>query len=70
MSYADLLRAELRVAELEQALVKAKEDGTVTSEQKDELREARRVFRKLREGGAVPEDVATPAAINASTEVK
>lgn len=49
MSRAEELRAELAVAELEEQLVAAKEDGTLTDELKNELREARRAHRELRE---------------------
>lgn len=44
----DLLRAELEAAELEDQLVTAKADGTVTNELRGQVREARRVHRTLR----------------------
>ncbi len=65
MSDIELIRAELKVAELEQALVAAKANGSVTRELKLELREARRTFRELR--GAT--GTANPDTITASAEV-
>lgn len=47
---SDLLRAELRVLELEAAFVAAKESGEVTREQREGLRAARQEFRTLRAG--------------------
>lgn len=58
---ADELRAALAVAELEERLVAAKEDGTLTPELKLELREARRVYREMRAPAS-----ADPAPINVS----
>lgn len=46
---ADLMRAALRVAELEEDLVACKKDGSVTRKLKNELREARRTYRELRD---------------------
>lgn len=68
MSRADEIRAradaEIRVAELEDALLTAKADGDVPAELKLELREARRAHRELREGDAV----AAPEAITTEVE--
>lgn len=64
MSDIELIRAELKVAELEQALLAAKADGSVTSELKLELREARQAFRELR--GAT--GTAAPDTINAKVK--
>lgn len=49
MSQADDLRAALKVAELEEQLVAAKEAGDDIEDLKLELREARRAYRELRE---------------------
>jgi hypothetical protein len=57
VSRADEIRAryedELAVAEFEDQLVAAKQDGTVTPEMKLALREARQAYRLRREGSAV-----------------
>lgn len=45
MATADELRAQLKVAELEEELTAAKDDETVTAEHKHELRYARWVAR-------------------------
>jgi hypothetical protein len=70
MSRADDIRAraeaEIRVAELEEELVAAKDSGDVTSELKLQLREARQEFRELRAGDAV----AAPEAVSATADVK
>lgn len=49
MSNAATLRAALAVAELEEELVAAKADDSVTPELKHQLRDARREHRELRE---------------------
>lgn len=68
MSRADELRAqhaaEQAVAELEEALTAAKESGDVPRELKENLREARRVWRELRSDGT-----ANPDVIETSAEV-
>ncbi len=61
MSTADELRAQLRVAELEEQLVTAKEEDAVTDELKAELRYARWVQR----GGPA----ADPAGDNRADQV-
>jgi len=70
MSRADEIRAraeaEIAVAELEEKLLAAKEDGEVTQELKLELREARRAHREMREGDATT----APAAVSATADVK
>jgi hypothetical protein len=78
MGRVELLRAELAAAELEADLVALKNDPKVSDvdlrAKKDELREARRVFRTLR-AGAPPEDSAgdatvRPAPVKAKAGVK
>lgn len=68
MSRADEIRAraevEIRVAELEEEMVAAKESDELTQELKLELREARRTFRELRG------TVAAPEAVSATAEVR
>jgi hypothetical protein len=48
VSRANQLRAELALAELEEELVAAKADGTLTRELKDAVRAARAAARKDR----------------------
>lgn len=58
--------AELRVAELEDALADAKDsDDGPSRELKLDLREARRAFRELRAGDAAP----SPGAVRAAASV-
>ena len=63
------LEAHLRVLELEDALKAEKENGAASRELKAELREARRVYRTLREGGEPGAGVARPATIDTSAGV-
>lgn len=53
----ELIAAQLKVLELEEALVTAKDDGTLTQDLKLELRDARRLYRELRSGGTANPDV-------------
>jgi hypothetical protein len=57
--------AELALAELEDELSAAKENGEATPELKRRVREARRAFREARAGDAV----ASPAVIEVSTDL-
>lgn len=66
---SDLLRAELRVLELEEAFVAAKESGGVSREQREELRAARQEFREMRGGQPAEEGVARPAAVSSKSAV-
>ena len=71
MSRAEEVRAryeaELAVAELEEQLLAAKDaGGDVPRELKDQLREARRVFREMRSGDAA----VNPSTIEAIAEVQ
>lgn len=63
------LDAELAVLELEVELAAAKEYGGADMELKLRLREARRAFREMREGGPPAEGVARPATIETGSEV-
>ncbi len=65
MSRAEELQAELDLLRLERELVRAKEEGTVTMDQKLELREARRAFRERRAGSSsvAPESIAVTAGV-------
>jgi hypothetical protein len=64
-----MLHAELKVLELEEKFVKAKASGNVTDALKVELREARREFRTLREGGDAGEGEARPVPARGGTGV-
>lgn len=74
MARADELNAELRVVELEERLVRAKESGDLSDEQlrelKLQLREARRGHRELREGRGPDEGEARPDTVSASAQVE
>lgn len=67
MARVDELRAryeaEMRVAELEEQLLAAKESGPAPRDLKLELRAAREAFRRLRDGEPVPDGVARPATV-------
>lgn len=69
MTRSDLLRAELRVLELEEAFRAAKEAGEVTAEQRAELRAARQEFRTLRSGLPPAAGVATPGPVQSKAAV-
>jgi hypothetical protein len=70
-SNVERLRADLEVAELEQQLVAAKDEGTdIDRSAKDELREARRRARTLREGGDPEDGVARPDTTSASARTE
>jgi hypothetical protein len=72
MGRRELLEAEMAVVELEDELAAAKEyamDGTQYRDVKERLREARRVFRTLREGDDPGEGVARPATVSTGVEV-
>ena len=65
MSQVERLEAELALAKLEEKFVDAKASGKVTKELKDEVREARRVFRsEHRDRVAV-----NPAAVSTGAKV-
>ncbi len=64
-----LAAAELEVLDLEDELAAAKENDTADSDLKARLREARRVYRSLREGGDPDEGVARPATVQVTGEV-
>ena len=73
MSKLEEARAALRVAELEEALVQAKDSDEASRELKLELREARQEYReKYRPSEPAEEGDATasPAAIKASARTK
>ena len=59
------LRAALEVAELEEQLIAAKDGDGPSAELKLAVREARRVYREMREGAAA----VSPAAIETATTV-
>lgn len=66
------LDAERAVLDLEDELAAAKESGVEGREYRDlklRLREARRAFRTLREGGEPADGVARPATIDTGSEV-
>ncbi len=69
MGRRELLDAEREVLDLEDQLAAAKDGGGADMELKLRLREARRVFRTLREGGDPDEGVARPATVSTGTEV-
>lgn len=69
MGRRELLEAEMAVVELEDELAAAKEYGAAEMELKLRLREARRVFRLLREGEDPGDGVARPATVTTGTEV-
>ena len=72
MSRRDELAAEQAVIELEDELAAAKEyamEPEAYRDVKDRLREARRVFRTLRDGGDPGEGVARPATVETGAEV-
>lgn len=72
MGRRELLEAEMAVLELEDELRAAKEyamDGEEYADVKNRLREARRVYRTLREGGDPGEGVARPATVATGTGV-
>ena len=72
MVSADELRAQLKVVELEEKLVAAKGpdgDKAVPDGLKREVREARRVYRTMREARAVDEGTARPGTIEAEVGV-
>ena len=66
MSQVERLEAELALAKLEERFVDAKASGKATKELKDEVREARRVFRsEHRDRVAVnPASVSTGAKVS------
>jgi hypothetical protein len=69
---ADMIRAELEVAELEEALLAAKVNGAPDDEYetlKQDLRDARRRFRLLRDGAGAAGVVVSPATVDAAVEV-
>lgn len=63
MASAAELRQELIVAELEEALIRAKAAQSVTMELKLELRAAREKLRNMRAGRPVEPDDANPGVI-------
>lgn len=69
MPNTDELRAALAVAELEEQLLAAKDGDGASHDLKLELREARRVYRKLREGYPAADGEARPATIETTGEV-
>jgi hypothetical protein len=71
MSSSDEMRAALEVAELEEKLVAAKNTKKgPDNDLKLKLREARRVYRELREAEPAGDGTARPAAVKASARVK
>jgi len=74
MSKADELRAELKVAELEESFVEAKSRGEATEEMKQNLREARRQWRELREAQAAEvaegDAVVRPGTVEVTAEAQ
>ncbi len=68
MGRRELLAAEREVLDLEDELLAAKESGEY-ADVKLRLREARRVFRTLREGGDPGEGVARPATVETAAAV-
>lgn len=69
MPTSDELRAALAVAELEEQMADAKAGDGPTAELKLELREARRVYREMREQYPLAAGEARAAAIDTSTGV-
>jgi hypothetical protein len=69
MGRRELLDAERQVLDLEDELLAAKGSGAECADVKLRLREARRVYRTLREGGDPGEGVARPATVATGTEV-
>lgn len=73
MSRADELRAELKVVELEEELVRQKgrnrHDETKYNQTKVDLREARREHRRLRSQRPVEEGAVRPEVIEAKAGV-
>lgn len=70
MPSTDELRAALAAAELEEELVAAKETGGADMDLKLRVREARRVYRDLREGRPAEPGEARPTAVKATAAVK
>lgn len=63
MATSEELRAALAVAELEEQLIAAKDGDGATAELKLELREARRVYREMRDTRPAGEGEVRPAAV-------
>ena len=70
MGRREELAAEAVVLDLEEELATAKESGPADAELKLRLREARRVYRTLREGGDPGEGVARPATVQTTSRAK
>lgn len=70
MPSTDELRAALAAAELEEELVAAKETGGAPTDLKERLREARRVYREMREGRPAEAGEARPSTVKAAAAVK
>lgn len=69
MPTSEELRAALAVAELEEQLAEAKAGDGASAELKLELREARRVYREMREQYPPAPGEARPATIDTDTGV-
>lgn len=69
MPTTEELRAALAVAELEEQLIADKDGDGPSAELKLELREARRVYREMREQYPPTPGEARPATIDAASEV-
>lgn len=69
MPTSEELRAALAVAELEEQLLEAKAGDGPGDELKEALREARRVYRSMREGTPLAVGEARPDAIQAETAI-
>lgn len=65
MSNVERLKAELALAELEEAFVEAKAKNKVTTEMRNELRAARQEFRETWRENVVVQ----PSTVNASADV-
>ena len=65
MSTVERLEAELALAKLEAKFVEAKASGKVTTKMKDDVREARRVFRSeyRSQVNVAPDTVGTSAGV-------
>lgn len=70
MPSTEELRAALAAAELEEELVAAKAAGDDTTDLKVRVREARRVYREMRDGRPVEAGEARPAAVKTAASVK